>query len=74
MTGVDLTAKYVIVIVKWSTKHTEGRLESHAISGLWIKVGWLWQEPLPAELECLQQILGSLPSTTDSPRNRRPTQ
>lgn len=39
------------------TKHTEGRLESQAISGFWIEVAWLWQEPLPAELECLQQIL-----------------
>jgi len=41
------------------SKHTEGRLESRAIAGFWIEVGWFWQEPLPAELECLQQILGT---------------
>jgi Uma2 family endonuclease len=41
------------------TRHTGGRLESGVLSGFWIEVSWLWQEPLPAELECLQQILGT---------------
>lgn len=40
------------------SRHTAGRIESQAIAGFWIEVGWLWQEPLPAELECLRTILG----------------
>ena len=40
------------------TRHTEGRLESESLSGFWIQVNWLWQKPLPAELECLQKIFG----------------
>lgn len=40
------------------TRYTEGRLESKTVTGFWIEVGWLWQEPLPVEFECLQQILG----------------
>ena len=39
------------------TEHAEGRLESSAISGFWLDVAWLWQDPLPDELTCLQQIL-----------------
>lgn len=39
------------------TTHTQGRVESHALPGFWIDVGWLWQEPLPDELACLEQIL-----------------
>jgi len=47
----DPSAPYLI------TSHTDGRLDSQAIAGFWIEVGWLWQEPLPAELACLEQIL-----------------
>ena len=39
------------------TAHTAGRLESQAIAGFWMEVSWLWQEPLPAGLGCLEQIL-----------------
>jgi len=35
-----------------------GRLASVVIPGFWIDVAWLWQEPLPAPLACLRQILG----------------
>jgi len=38
--------------------YTNGRLDSRAIAGFWIDVGWLWQEPLPRQLGCLEQILG----------------
>ena len=34
-----------------------GRLESLAIPGFWIDVAWLWQDPLPDALHCLEQIL-----------------
>lgn len=36
---------------------TEGKFTSNAIEGFWINVDWLWQEPLPDELTCLQEIL-----------------
>jgi Uma2 family endonuclease len=35
----------------------EGRLASAVVPGFWIDVGWLWQDPLPAPLSCLRQIL-----------------
>ncbi len=41
------------------TRHTKGRVASTAISGFWLEASWLWQEPLPVELDCLQRILGS---------------
>lgn len=37
--------------------YTAGRLDSQAIGGFWLAVDWLWQEPLPRHLECLEQIL-----------------
>ena len=37
---------------------TEGRLESAVVQGFWIDVSWLWQDPLPAPLPCVQSILG----------------
>jgi len=48
----DPSAPYLV------TTHAQGRIESQAISGFWIEVEWLWQEPLPDELSCLEQILG----------------
>jgi Uma2 family endonuclease len=38
--------------------HTAGRLGSAVVPGFWIDVAWLWQDPLPAPLSCLHQILG----------------
>jgi Uma2 family endonuclease len=37
---------------------TAGRLDSAVMSGFWIDVGWLWQEPLPSMLHCYRQIVG----------------
>jgi Uma2 family endonuclease len=37
---------------------SSGRLESQAVPGFWIEVGWLWQAELPSTLACLRQILG----------------
>ena len=37
---------------------SSGRLESKAVPGFWIEVGWLWLDELPSTLECLRQILG----------------
>ncbi|MCS7158434.1 MAG: Uma2 family endonuclease [Blastocatellia bacterium] len=47
----DPTVAYAVTI------HTQGRVESRALSSFWIDVGWLWQDPLPDELRCLEQIL-----------------
>ncbi len=38
--------------------HTEGRIDSKVIPGLWINVSWLWQDELPNALDCLREILG----------------
>ena len=38
-------------------EHRSGRVQSAAIPGFWIDVSWLWQDPLPDELHCLDQIL-----------------
>lgn len=37
--------------------YKEGKLASKIIAGFWIEVSWLWQEPLPRELSCLEEIL-----------------
>lgn len=37
--------------------YRSGRVTSRSIPGFWIEVAWLWQNPLPAELACLQEIL-----------------
>lgn len=34
----------------------EGKYHSKVISGFWLKVSWLWQEPLPAVLEVLKEL------------------
>lgn len=38
---------------------TGGKLESAAVAGFWIRVEWLWQDPLPAEPACLREIEGA---------------
>ena len=44
------------------TALSEGRLESSVVHGFWIRTEWLWQRPMPQELECLEAMLGR-PST-----------
>jgi Uma2 family endonuclease len=36
---------------------THGPVGSQVVPGFWIDVGWLWQEPLPNRMQCLQEIL-----------------
>jgi len=36
-----------------------GRVRSRVLAGFWLKVEWLWQDPLPNTLACLQEILAS---------------
>ncbi len=37
-------------------EHAAGRVDSQAIPGFWMDVAWLWQDPLPDVLHCLEQI------------------
>jgi Uma2 family endonuclease len=34
----------------------EGRYEAHALPGFWLRVEWLWQEPLPPTLAVLREL------------------
>ena len=36
----------------------DGRYRSQVLPGFWIKVGWLWEEPLPKLLPTLNEIVG----------------
>jgi Uma2 family endonuclease len=36
---------------------TTGTLTSEVLQGFWIEVDWLWQDPLPELMDCLEQIL-----------------
>jgi Uma2 family endonuclease len=47
---------------------TEGRLTSAAMTGFWLHLSWLWAEPLPNRLACLQEILHE--TYTPSPPGR----
>jgi Uma2 family endonuclease len=38
---------------------SSGRGQSEALAGFWMEASWLWQDPLPDELDCLQAILES---------------
>jgi Uma2 family endonuclease len=38
---------------------TTGKLASSVLQGFWIDVDWLWTEPLPNEMTCLQEILSA---------------
>ena len=38
---------------------SRGRVASQAMPGFWLDVAWLWEEPLPAGLACLQEILAA---------------
>jgi Uma2 family endonuclease len=37
---------------------TQGRWASRILPGFWMEVDWLWSDPLPNSLACLQAILG----------------
>ncbi len=34
----------------------EGEYQSRALSGFWLRVEWLWQEPLPKTLDVLREL------------------
>jgi Uma2 family endonuclease len=60
---VDLEAREVIVDRKRRRKYVEetvtrGILASDVLQGFWLDVSWLWADPLPDCLECLDKMLG----------------
>ncbi|GBC84561.1 hypothetical protein HRbin11_00992 [bacterium HR11] len=42
-----------------ATVVTAGRLESRAVPGFWLDVGWVLRWPLPPVAECLRRVLAS---------------
>jgi len=60
---VDPTARRVLVHRRRAGRFerqdiSEGRLESQTMPGFWIQVEWLWQRPLPSEMDCLALLMG----------------
>lgn len=47
--GLDEHGEYQLLPVN------DGRFESRVLSGLWIRVEWLWQEPLPPLMSVLRE-------------------
>jgi len=63
---VDLENRQVIVDRKGRRGYREeviarGRLHSQELAGFWIDTAWLWADPLPDDLECLEKILAASP-------------
>lgn len=59
---VDPARQQVLVDRRRRKRYTtetvsEGRVTSTAVPGFWIEAAWLWQEPLPNELDCLHEIM-----------------
>jgi Uma2 family endonuclease len=40
---------------------TQGEVHSTVLEGFWIDASWLWTEPLPNRMACLQEILSASP-------------
>jgi Uma2 family endonuclease len=40
-----------------TTRVHTGRIASQVLDGFWIDADWLWTDPLPNEMDCLQEIL-----------------
>ncbi len=45
----------------------EGRVHSPVVSGFWLRPEWLWEEPVPDPVRCLDDIA---PAALDVPRRR----
>ncbi len=59
---VDQKDKCPIVHKQIGDAHHEESIEqgtrlSTALPGFWVDTAWLWQDPLPDDLECLERIL-----------------
>jgi len=38
-------------------RSVKGRLRSRVIEGFWLEIAWLWQQPLPDEIETIFRIM-----------------
>jgi Uma2 family endonuclease len=61
---IDPAKKKLIIDRKRGKRYREqvvssGKVTSDVLTGFWIEADWLWADPLPKRLECLQQILGT---------------
>ncbi|MFN4258251.1 MAG: Uma2 family endonuclease [Gemmataceae bacterium] len=61
---VDLEEQVVLVDYRQKkgykkSRHSSGKVLSKIIPDFWLDTDWLWSEPLPKRLPCLQQILRS---------------
>ncbi len=62
---VDLEVQELVRWVRTAKRVRKGRIrrgwaKSRALPGFRCKVAWLWQNPLPNEWDCLQEILASM--------------
>ena len=60
---VDIEEKDVVVHILEQgqyqrSQQKSGRLESRIVSGFYVEIDWLWQEPLPSAWEAVKGILG----------------
>jgi Uma2 family endonuclease len=63
---VDLDRERLLVDRKGKRGYTEtvlytGRVTSTVLDGFWVEAAWLWAEPLPNPMTCLQKILREKP-------------
>jgi Uma2 family endonuclease len=59
---IDAANQQVLVDRRRGKRYVEeviagGRVTSAVLQGFWLEVDWLWEDPLPDELDCLQAIL-----------------
>jgi hypothetical protein len=43
-----------------------GEYRSEVVPGFWLRVDWLWEEPLPSPLRVIGEISGIEPSLIDA--------
>jgi Uma2 family endonuclease len=60
---LDVANAQLIVDRKTKGKYTtetveKGKTASNVLKGFWVDVSWLWDDPLPDPLTCLEKILG----------------
>jgi Uma2 family endonuclease len=59
---IDLANEQLMIDRKRGRRYVEevtrkGKATSNVLKGFWLDVAWLWEEPLPNKMKCLQKIL-----------------
>ncbi len=44
----------------------EGKYQSQVIGGFWLKIEWLWKDPMPSPLRALTEIAGLSPEPAEA--------